>query len=78
MALINALENHTGVGIMPLSFAQHGLVCLDNLPCERPINYYLYANRHTKDIPRVRTVINFYKDIMEKLESPIPIPSMVG
>ncbi len=77
-ALINALENNTGIGIMPLSFALQGLVCLDNIICDSPVHYYLYANRHTKDIPRVRTVINFYKDIMDKLENPVPVPSMSG
>ena len=76
LALINALKNHAGVGIMPLSFALHGLVCLDNLVCDRPIRYNLYANRHTKDIPRVRTMINYYKGIMDKLENPVPVPSL--
>ncbi len=78
LALINALENNTGIGIMPLSFALHGLVCLDNIPCDCPITYHLYANRLTKDIPRVRTLINFYKDIMNKLENPVPVPSLKG
>lgn len=31
LSLINAIENNTGIGIMPLSFALHGLVCLDNI-----------------------------------------------
>ena len=77
-ALVNALANHTGIGIMPLSFALQGLVCLDNIICDTPVHYYLYANRDTKDIPRVRTMINFYKNIMDKLENPVPIPSMAG
>jgi len=77
-ALVNALANHTGIGIMPLSFALQGLVCLDNIICDIPVHYYLYANRHSKDIPRVRTVINFYKDIMDKLENPVPVPSLSG
>ncbi len=76
LALINALENNTGIGIMPLSFALQGLVCLDNIPCDCPVTYHLYANRHTKDIPRVRTLINFYKNIMDKLENPVPVPSL--
>ena len=78
LSLINAIENSAGVGIMPLSFALQGLVCLDNIPCNSPVTYHLYANRHTKDIPRVRTMINFYKDIMDKLENPVPVPSMSG
>ena len=43
-----------------------------------PWRYRLYANRNTKDIPRVRTIINFYKAIMNKLENPVPIPSLKG
>ena len=77
-ALVNALSNHAGIGIMPLSFALQGLVCLDNIACDIPVHYYLYANRHTKDIPRVRTMINFYKDIMDKLENPVPVPALSG
>ncbi len=76
LALINALENNTGVGIMPLSFALQGFVCLDNIVCELPVTYRLYANKNTKDIPRVRTLINFYKDVMDKLENPVPVPSL--
>lgn len=78
LALINALENNTGIGIMPLSFALQGLVCLDNITCDSPVCYHLYANRNTKDIPRVRTLINFYKNIMDKLENPVPVPSLKG
>ena len=76
LSLINALNNNTGVGIMPLSFALQGLVCLDNIVCDCPVTYHLYANRHTKDIPRVRMLINFYKDIMDKLQNPVPVPSL--
>ena len=72
LALINALENSTGIGILPLGFATQGLVHLDNIPCDYPICYHLYANRNTKDIPRVRTIVNFYKNIMDKMQNPVP------
>ena len=72
LALINAIENSTGIGIMPLSFASQGLVSLDNIPCDNSLCYYLYVNRYTKDIPRVRTLINFYKNIIDRMENPIP------
>ena len=78
LTLIKALENNAGIGIMPLSFALTGLVCLDNIICDLPICYRLYANKNTKDIPRVRTLINFYKGIMDKLENPVPVPSLKG
>ena len=76
LSLINAIENSAGIGIMPLSFALQGLVCLDNIVCDTPIRYRLYANKNTKDIPRVRTMINFYKDILNKLKDPVPVPSL--
>ena len=70
--MINALENSTGIGILPLGFATQGMVHLDNIPCDYPICYHLYANRNTKDIPRVRTIVNFYKNIMDKMQNPVP------
>ena len=73
LALINALENSTGIGILPLGFATQGVVCLDNIPCDYPILYHLYANRSTKDIPRVRTLVNFYKNIMDKMQNPVSV-----
>ncbi len=78
LAMINALENNAGIAILPLSFALQGLVCLDNITCNCPITYRLLANRNTKDLPRVRMVINFYKDIIDKLENPVPVPSLCG
>ena len=72
LAMINAIENSTGIGMLPLGFATQGLVCLDNIPCNYPICYHLYANRNTKDIPRVRTLVNFYKGVMDKMQNPIP------
>ena len=76
LSLVNAIGNNAGVGIMPLSFALQGLVCLDNIVCDALVYYRIYANRHTKDIPRVRTMINFYKAIICKLENPVPVPSL--
>lgn len=76
LSLIHALKNNTGIGIMPLSFALHGLVCLDNIVCDCPVTYRLYANCLTKDIPRVRTLINFYREVMDKLENPVPVPAL--
>ena len=69
--LINVVENGTGIGIMPLSFTKSGLVCLDNIPCDCVLNCRLFANKNTKNIPRVRTMINFYKDVITRLENPI-------
>ena len=67
LAIISAIENSAGIGILPLSYTSQGLVCLDNIPCSNTIIYQIYANKDTKDIPRVRTLINFYKEIIDKL-----------
>ena len=67
LAIISAIENSAGIGILPLSYTSQGLVCLDNIPCSNTVTYQIYAYKGTKDIMRVRTLINFYKDIIEKL-----------
>lgn len=58
-----------GVGIMPLFFAGEGqnLVCLDNIPCESSLTLYLVSHRSVKDIPKIRTVLEYYKDILQNL-----------
>lgn len=67
-ALHHCIVNGMGIGILPLCFKNEGLVCLDNIPCESKINYYLFSHKNVKDIPRVRAVINFYKKIIENLD----------
>lgn len=70
LAIISAIENSAGIGILPLSFVSQGLVCLDNIHCPNNVTYRLYANKDTKDIARVRTLINFYKEVIEKMQTP--------
>lgn len=60
---------HAGIGIavLPLFYKREGLVCLDNLPCESSLKFYLCAHKNVKDIPRVRAVINFYTAMLDKI-----------
>lgn len=61
------VRNGGGITIMPLRFSKEGLVCLDNFKCDQSPTIYLVASKKSKDIPRVRTVINFYKKLLDKM-----------
>ncbi len=50
-SLIDKLKNGIGIGIMPMLFNSHGLVCLDNIKCISNITFYLIAHKDTKNIP---------------------------
>lgn len=56
-----------GIAIMPLRFNREGLVCLDNFKCDKAPMVYLVAKKKSKDIPRVRALINFYKSLLEQM-----------
>ncbi len=56
-----------GIGVLPLHFKDQGFVCLDNIPCDISMTIYLFSTTALKDVPRVRTVINYYKDLLDKL-----------
>ncbi len=66
-AATEIVRNGGGIAIMPLRFSKEGLVCLDNFKCEKSPTIYLVASQKSKDIPRVRTVINFYKKLMDNM-----------
>ena len=65
--LNEVIGNGGGIGVMPMMYKEKGLVCLDNIPCESDLHYYLIARRSTKDIPRVRVLLNYYKEVMKKM-----------
>lgn len=66
-ALSEVIRYGGGIGIMPLRFKDEGLVCLDNIKCDTNVNFHLVAHKNTKDIPRIRTVINYYKDLLSAM-----------
>lgn len=65
--LNDSIRNGVGIGIMPLYFAEEGIVCLDNIKCETDLHFHLIVHKDTKDVPKNRVVIDFYKDILEKM-----------
>lgn len=68
-AVNDMIMNGGGIGIMPTNFAKEGvgLVCLDNIPCETNSIIYLVTHDSIKDIPKIRVVLNYYKDILKNL-----------
>ncbi len=59
----------SGIAVMPLNFVRggHGMVCLDNIPCDISATLYLISHRTLKDIPKVRVALDYYKSMLEKL-----------
>ncbi len=57
-----------GIAIMPLRYSkEEGFVSLDNFKCEETPTIYLIAKKKSKDIPRVRAVIDYYKKLMDEM-----------
>ena len=52
---------------MPLRLKEEGLVFLDNIPYDEEATIYLVAKKKTKDIPRVRAVIDYYRSSLERM-----------
>ncbi len=57
-----------GIAIMPIRYRKaEGFVCLDNFKCEEEPTIYLVAKKKSKDIPRVRAVIDCYKKWIDEM-----------
>lgn len=57
-----------GIAIMPLRYSrQEGFVCLDNFKCDGAPTVYLIAKKKSKDIPRVRAAIGYYKKLLDNM-----------
>ncbi len=65
--IVQMVQSNMGIAMMPTIFKNSGFVCLDNIPCEESFTLYLSAYRNTKDIQRVRLVLNFFKELMESM-----------
>lgn len=61
--------NGYGIGVMPYYFKKlsKDLVCLDNIECHVVNTLYLISHKNRKDIPKVRVVLNFYKEMLKNL-----------
>lgn len=58
-----------GIGILPKSFAIQNkkLVCLDKIDCPFISKAYLFTRKDIKDVPKIRAVINYYKQVLEAM-----------
>ena len=64
----NEIVRHGGgIAIMPKRYNKEGFVCLDNFVCTENPTIYMVSNKKSKDIPRVRAVINFYKKLLDNM-----------
>ncbi len=65
--MYEVLKNGLGVGIMPLRFKQEGMFYLEHLPCLSNVSLHLITHQGSKDIPKNRAVLNYYKDLLQEL-----------
>lgn len=66
-AVIDMVRNGAGIAVMPMRLKEEGMVCLDYIPCEIEATVYLVAKKKTKHIPRVRAVIDYYKNSLSRM-----------
>lgn len=66
-SIIDAVRHNAGICIMPMRFAEEGLICLDNFDWKSDMNIYLFSHKRAKDRPQVRAVINYFKEIFQKM-----------
>lgn len=65
--MYEVLKSGLGIGIMPLRFKQEGMFYLEHLPCHSNISLHLITHQRSKDIPKNRVVLNYYKDLLQEL-----------
>ncbi len=66
--VVRLIRFGAGIGVLPLHFKDEGLVCLDNFSCKTKAAFYLFVKSKLKDLPRIRAVLEFYKDMLSRLE----------
>ncbi len=66
-AVIDIVRNGGGITLMPLRLKEEGLIFLDNIAYEEEAIIYLVAKKKTKDIPRVRAVIDYYRNSLSRM-----------
>ena len=65
--LLYMVQFGAGICLAPMVFKEEGAVCLDNIPCDTKFTIYLSAHRSVKDTQKVRTVIDYCRSIIEKM-----------
>lgn len=61
--------NGGGIAVMPyyIGKLENHLVCLDKLECPATNILYLVSHKERKDIPKVRIVLDYYKEMINQL-----------
>lgn len=65
--IAEAVNNGIGIGILPCCMKRRGLVLIRNIKPKIKLPIYMLANRKTKDIPKIRAVIEHFKGIMSQM-----------
>lgn len=65
--MYEVLKNGLGIGIMPLRFKREGMLYLEHLPCQSDISLHLITHQGSKNIPKNRAVLNYYKNLLQEL-----------
>lgn len=65
-SLRGALEAGLGVGICPYIFGESKLVHLHEIDIDFDITLYMIAHKDTKDMPRIRALIDFLKKLLDE------------
>ena len=65
--MYEVLKSGLGIGIMPLRFKHEGMFYIEHLPCQSNVSLYLITHQGSKDIPKNRVVLNYYKDLLQEL-----------
>ena len=64
-AVNEAVRHGVGIGVMPIHCKNDDFIRLGNIPCDVKLTMYLFADAASKDLPGPRTVINYYKSLMD-------------
>lgn len=64
-SLRGAMEAGICIGICPFSYRSKNLIHLSNLNFEFNLPIYLIAHKDTKDMPRIRVMIDYIRDLMK-------------
>ncbi len=67
VAIINAVRHNAGICMMPVCCAEDGLICLTDFEWNSNLTVYLFSHKQVKDLPCVRTVIDYFKERFNQL-----------
>ena len=66
-AVSEIIRNGWGIGLMPYNPRLENLVKLDNFKFDSKLTLYLLVNNNTKNIPRVKAVTEYYRNLINNI-----------